>query len=312
MPGLRAAGGAMAQKVPTRVNPPSAPPCLPCSCNEQLRRLPPCDALGLLDADPLPNELSADLASAYESASCQALLCGPLGQFAERVAGDHRNFYNCRTFWTLGYALAGGSVLANTSLDEDFGSWYQRDVRSAGTDDVASFCKTFGEGEIFIPAFAGLAVAAAFLPETPTTSAAGDFAGRTTRAYLVGAPPVLFTQWMLGGSRPGEAPLGSRWQGFDDTNSVSGHAFVGAVPLITAAQMTERPAAKAALYACSTLTAWSRVNDDAHYLSQACLGWCMAWLACRAVDRTDEASRFCRVVPLATPESSGIGLIFAR
>ena len=53
-------------------------------------------------------------------------------------------------------AVAGASVLANTNLDEDFQRWYQRDVRSSGCDNFAAFWKTFGEGQIFIPAFAGL------------------------------------------------------------------------------------------------------------------------------------------------------------
>jgi len=58
------------------------------------------------------------------------------------------------------------------------------------------------------------------------------------------------------------------------------------------------------------LTAWSRVNDDDHYITQACLGWWMAYLACRAVDDTDRSQRNFEVMPLVTPEMSGVGVTY--
>jgi len=42
------------------------------------------------------------------------------------------------------------------------------------------------------------------------------------------------------------------------------------------------------LYAASTLTAWSRMNDDGHYTSQAMLGWFMAWESVGAVSESDK------------------------
>jgi len=198
--------------------------------------------------------------------------------------------------------------LANTSLDEDFQSWYQRDVRSSGTDDFARFWKTFGEGQIFIPAFAGLAFAGDLLEGLPLCGAAGEYAGRVTRAYLVGAPPMLLMQLVLGASRPDETALGSQWKPFDDSNAVSGHAFVGAVPFIAAARMTDRPVLKTGFYLASTFTAWSRINDNAHYFSQAALGWWMAWLACRAVDEPDLRRRRVCFEPWGQPGTLGMAL----
>ncbi len=210
------------------------------------------------------------------------------------------------------YAVAGASVLANTNLDEDFQNWYQRDVRSSGCDDFAAFWKTFGEGQIFIPAFAGLGLVGGMFEGRPLIGTAGDFGDRVTRGYLVGTPPMVFMQYCLGGSSPNEADVGSRWKPFDDSNAVSGHAFVGAVPFITAAKMTENPWAKGSLYICSTFTAWSRVNDDDHYLSQAVLGWYMAYLACRAVDDTEQVNRCFSLTPMLTPELSGMAIVWRR
>jgi hypothetical protein len=233
-----------------------------------------------------------------------------------RIRSDHRDYYGCLAMRDLWLGIAGGAVLANTSLDDDFQGWYQRDVRSPGTDDFAAFWKTFGEGQIFIPAYAGLAVATGFLDDRPgaprAVAAANDFSDRVTRGYLVGTPPLVLMQALLGGSRPGEDGVGSQWRPFDDDNGVSGHAFVGAVPFITAARMCDRPLLKATFYTLSTFTAWSRINDDAHYLSQAGLGWWMAYLACRAVDDTESQDRNLTFTPLLTPEVTGVAIEYRR
>jgi membrane-associated phospholipid phosphatase len=229
-----------------------------------------------------------------------------------RVSGDYRNYYGWRTQRDLWLGVAAAAVPANTSLDEDFQGWYQRDVRSSGTDDFAAFWKTFGKGEMFIPAYAGLALLGGAFDEGPLIGGVGEFSERVTRGYLVGAPPMVVMQYLLGSSRPGESSVGSQWKPFRDSNAVSGHAFVGAVPFITAAKMCDQPLLKATLYAFSTFTAWSRVNDDAHYLSQACLGWWMAYLACRAVDDTEHEERCFTFTPLVTPEAAGVGIQYRR
>ncbi len=228
------------------------------------------------------------------------------------VRHDHRNYYSWVTLRDLGLAVGLAAPLANTSLDEDFQSWYQRDVRSSGTDDFARFWKTFGEGQIFIPAFAGIAFAGGLLEGLPLCGPAGQYAGRVTRGYLVGAPPMLLMQVLLGASRPDETAFGSRWKPFDDSNAVSGHAFVGAMPFITAAQMTERPLLKTGFYLASTYPAFSRVNDNAHYLSQIALGWWTAWLACRAVNEPDLRERSVWFQPWDEPGTAGVSVFYRR
>ena len=227
----------------------------------------------------------------------------------ENIFEDHRNYYDRETMSKLAYGLVLGSVLANTSMDQDVRDWYQDDVRSPDTDDFAQFWKTFGEGHIFIPAFACLAFAGKLAEDRFLLGTGGEFGARTTRAYLVGSPPMLFMQFMLGASRPGETGHTSHWDPFQDTNSVSGHAFVGAVPFITAARMTDNFFLKSGLYACSTLTGFSRINDDQHYLSQVILGWWMAYLACEAVDTTCLNRQGMTFVPIASTEMVGFGAI---
>lgn len=223
------------------------------------------------------------------------------------VRCDYSRYYSYRTGRDLLMCVGAAAVMANTSIDQDFQDWVQDDVRSSGSDDFASFWKTFGEGEIFVPAFVGLALAGSILDECPQAGTVGNFGYRTTRSYLVGVPPMLFMQHALGASRPVEGN-GSEWHSFSDNNGVSGHAFCGAVPFITAAQMSDNCCVKGCFYLMSTLPAWSRVNDDSHYLSQAWMGWWMAYLSCRAVSETEQDKRCYAIAPIVAPGT--VGMLF--
>lgn len=229
------------------------------------------------------------------------------------VRADYRGYYSWHTLRDLALGVAVAAPLANTSVDHDIRDWWQDDVRNAGTDRAAAFWKVFGEGAIFIPTLACLAIVGKTMDDRPAFDLAGEFGGHATRAFLVGAPPMLAMQVFLGASRPGETEYDSRWKPLDDANAVSGHAFIGAVPFITAAHLTESRTASAFLYLGSAGTAWSRVNDDAHYLSQAILGWYMAYLACRSVHATErESEQAVRLVPLPGPELTGLKLVWRR
>ena len=58
---------------------------------------------------------------------------------------------------------------------------------------------------------------------------------------------------------------------------------MGALPFITAAKMTDKPLLKVAWYSLSVMPGISRINDNAHYLSQVALGWTLSYLVSSAV-----------------------------
>ena len=235
-------------------------------------------------------------------------------QGRDRIFTDFSNFYNQNTVKNYGVVLLGASVIANTKMDGNFQSWYQDSVRSNRTDDFSKVAKFPGEGQYVIPVMAASALtyrlcqASLELPECTL----GEFADRTTRGYLVGAPTLLLLQPLLGAGRPSMGP--SYWRPFQEANAVSGHAFIGAVPFITAAQMTDKPVVKGVFYTLSTFCAWSRVNDDCHYLSQVMLGWYLAYLSVRAVSQTEEGRlrlpKGLTFFPVAENDMNGVGLFY--
>ena len=223
----------------------------------------------------------------------------------QTVKGDYLSFYSRDRLLPLGLAFGTGAIFANTHIDEAFQKWYQTDVRSSTTDDIAGGVKNFGEWQYLIPATFGAAVLDNFIDSEQYHSTIGRWGARSARAYILGTPLLLFTQALTGASRPSEG-RGSSWRPFDNTHGVSGHAFVGAIPFLTAARMSEnnRPL-RYLLYAASTLTAISRINDNAHYLSQAALGWFLAWETTGSIADRDNHNRLA-FSPMPVQDGYGI------
>ncbi len=196
------------------------------------------------------------------------------------VALDLGNYYLDRSnLLRLGIGIAADAVPANTNLDRWIRDKYQEDIRSKGTDDAAKVAKVPGTALVTVPVFVG-AYGAGYLLHNETVT---EWSQRSFRATLVGTPALLFLQEAIGSGRPEDG--NSHWRPFHSSHGASGHAYIGAVPFITAAEMTEATYGKVLFFALSTLPALSRINDDVHYFSQAAIGWYLAYLSCRVVSR---------------------------
>lgn len=196
-----------------------------------------------------------------------------LGGAGERLYGDYRAFYlDSNTYLRLGGGLVVAGALANTDADKEVRDYYQANIRSSATDGLSDFARIPGEALFTVPALAALYL-----------STENPWAERSLRALFLGGPLGLFLRSATGGGRPTEG--GSDWKPFLNNNGLSGHSFIGAVPFITAAKMEERACVKWLYYGASALPALSRINDDEHYLSQAALGWYLAYLSASAVEK---------------------------
>ncbi|MDR2117036.1 MAG: phosphatase PAP2 family protein [Planctomycetaceae bacterium] len=227
----------------------------------------------------------------------------------KRLLSDMKNLYDRDNVMNFGIVLAGSAILANSKLDRNFQRWYQGNVRSSYTNDFSVTSKIFGEGIYFIPITVTSALVYRWCQEqSGNSNTMGEFFSRTARGYAIGAPALLIGQYVLGGGRPGSGS--SRWKPFQETHGMSGHAFIGATPFITAAHMTDNPWAKGTFYVLSTFPAWSRINDDAHYISQVLLGWYLSYLSVRAISETDGCKPLPKgltIFPLVENKTLGIG-----
>ncbi len=240
-----------------------------------------------------------------------------LSRTGHKIFQDYRNFYSCENLTCVTAAFGAGALMANTGFDTTMQNAWQTGITGSQTGSFFSATKDIGDGIYLLPA-AGIAAAAGVALEgMPVGDALGGWGSRSLRIFLVGGPPVYVLQVATGASRPSnngsvnaESSSGSDWKFFQDNNGVSGHSFMGAIPFLAAADMVEHPLAKGTLYVCSTFVGFSRINDDAHYSSQAFLGWYLAWASSLAVSRTEHhfAGFEVRVVPVPVGDQGGLGL----
>ncbi|MDH5516350.1 MAG: phosphatase PAP2 family protein [Gammaproteobacteria bacterium] len=234
-------------------------------------------------------------------------VCASQSVFAE-LDKDYAEFYSADRFVRMAYVFTGASLLASSDADQNIQNDYQTNIRSAASDDFSAVVKTFGEGKYLIPLSLLSAALGPAGEHSSGRSAIANWGAITARAYLTAGPMLLATQRLTGASRPSEEPYQSDWHAFNDSNGVSGHAFIGAVPFITIATMyNDNPYIKTSAYIASGFTALSRVNDNQHYLSQAILGWYLGWEAVDAVNTTDSINdKNYRLQPLAGYQSIGL------
>lgn len=228
------------------------------------------------------------------------------------VLSDHQNYYTENDFRLAAMGLGISASFAHTDVDECFRNWWQDDVRSDAWDNFSHFAKPLGDGYVSLAIIGTGLVGGAIAGDYHWGAVSNEWGRRSLRALAVGAPPLLFVQAATGAGRPGENSAESDWIPFQDTNGASGHAFMAAVPFIVAAQMTEDRLLSGIFYTGSTMCAVSRINDDDHYLSQVILGWCLAKMACDAVNRTETENAY-ELVPLTGEGGmAGIGIEFRR
>jgi membrane-associated phospholipid phosphatase len=216
---------------------------------------------------------------------CVAEDNGAISRSIEAVKTDFGNFYLDRANLTkLGIGVAGAAVFAHTGMDRYIRNKYQNDLRSEETDkgmkifNISATALTI----VLVPAYIGTYGAGLLLHN----STMEEWAQKSFRATVVGGPALLFLAAVTGGDRPTEGD--SKWRPLENTHGISGHTYFSAVPMITAAKMSENPYQKAIFYGLSTLSGLSRINDDKHYFSQVALGWFLAYLSCDAVEKGDD------------------------
>lgn len=209
--------------------------------------------------------------------------------FAQDVRRDFKMYFRNDNLILLGDTFLVAGVLANTGLDRSFSDHWQTDFHHKHSDAFFSGPKCAGGLSYFYAPIYLLTMGIGHLREH---SLFGNilyhWGYRSIRTFILGGiQQVVFTH-ALGSGRPNRHE-DSKWQPFRYSTAVSGHAFYGAIPFLTAAMMTDEFLPKAALYVLSTLPGISRIDSNSHYLSQVLLGWSIAFLSARSVYASDLA-----------------------
>ncbi len=221
------------------------------------------------------------------------------------VVQDFKHYAAPDRLWLLGSAFGTSAILGNTTLDKQVSTRWQSDIRSKSTDQFFKVPQAIGGFSYYYAPVYLLSVSLGHLTDkTLLGNVAYHWGYRSLRTFIVGGPQQAFFTYLIGSGRPNHQ-ASSKWQPFRHNTGVSGHAFYGAIPFLTAAMMTDPPLLRYTVYALSTLPGLSRINSNYHYLSQVVLGWSMAYLSAASVYDTD-AGRTPKFQVHVQPRSNGM------
>lgn len=243
--------------------------------------------------------------------------CGALGQsvaidagFARTLANDIRDdFRHHYSLHGLGNTAAGfgiSGLLANSNADQYMQNFVRDELQGRAGDNLAGLFTGMGDAAQplnAMPVYLGAMWLGGY--STDAEAPLARWGAHSLRTILVGTPELVALSRLSGGQRPEEGAPG--WNRFADDNGVSGHAFYGAAPIISAARMTDARWLRYSLLAASTLPGLARVYDDKHYLSQSFMGWWLAYQASGSVEQTnrDRQHNF-RIMPMPYPDGAGL------
>lgn len=213
--------------------------------------------------------------------------------FAHQLVVDYKTYYHYKGLSYLLTGLGISAIFANADFDSIARDEWQKRLRGddsnhffEGVDDYSALSQYY----IFIPLYIASMWLGEEYPDRDDPAFIGNWGYHSLRTLFIGAPQQAILTSLLGSGRPEHTD--PNWQPFHYARAVSGHAFYGAVPLLNLAKSFDDPFLKAASYIASTLPAFARINNDKHYLSQAFLGWWLAFSATQIVWEADKVSKY--------------------
>ena len=189
--------------------------------------------------------------------------------------------YTSIQWWHPLAAAAGVAVIF--AVDEPLREFFQ-DVRSAGTDDLANVVKRGKEPILYQVSGLG-ALGVGLLARQPKVARTGL---QILGAYGLSGGMVIVTKWAFGRSRPSDTPgdvTNFDWfHGSEDNSFPSGTSAITFSLATTASDAIGHPAAAVALFTGASLTSWSRLNDNRHWMSDIALGALLGVTAAKVVN----------------------------
>lgn len=295
--------GTMLASTPTNAAPPSAQT----SSSAPIALEPSTDDFGFVSWDS--GASVGETAAAGAPSALPSDFQGRLDSDLSLLWQDFRNFYSPLNLLEVGAGIGVAAPLANTRADENIREWYRRQVHPDRTLNSAAHVFSYGcEIWTVVPiSVEGMGLAGWLDDDYAHDGGLAEWSSRAVRSMAVGTPTLLATYVLLGAGRPSAGD--SSWHPFENIHGASGHTFYGAIPFLTAAEMTDNLFWQVPLFAGSFATGWARIHEDQHYASQVILGWWLAYLSCRRVDDTEAAHRSWTLTPM-TSEGPGIGVQF--
>ncbi|HLZ44130.1 MAG TPA: phosphatase PAP2 family protein [Gemmatimonadales bacterium] len=177
-------------------------------------------------------------------------------------------------------AVATGLLVVTSAVDYDVKDWIQTH-RSSGADAAARVFRHGGQPEVVFAVPAGMFVAGLIGHDKKLERGALRVIASVGAAGLT----TVAIKEVVGRVRPISATNQYEFRPFtQDESFPSGHTTVAFAFAAALGDEIHRPWASALLYAGATGTAWSRLNDNEHWLSDVLAGAAVGITAAKIVD----------------------------
>ncbi len=165
-------------------------------------------------------------------------------------------------------AIAAGAVGLVSITDDNVDRWVQ-DQRSSHSDDIARVFKWGGSPEVAVGVPAAIFVTGV-VTKNPKLQRSG---GRVLGSVVLAGATTVALKFVVGRFRPDEATSQYVFRPFSNHDAFpSGHTTLAFALATSLSEEIHRPWATPLLYAGATGTAWSRLNDHKHWLSDVLAG----------------------------------------
>lgn len=177
-------------------------------------------------------------------------------------------------------AVAVGGLSALMLLDHPAQRFFQHN-RSANSNSVAGDLRHFGQVEVFGTVTVGLVAAGLVSGDDELTRAGGRLAA--TLALAGGA--AVGAKLLFGRPRPDESLDADGYNPFSGQDAMpSGHSTVAFALATALSDDINRTWASVGLYTVATGVAWSRLNDNRHWLSDVSAGALLGITSAKLMD----------------------------
>jgi membrane-associated phospholipid phosphatase len=177
--------------------------------------------------------------------------------------------------------LVVGVIGAAALADRGLNGWIQ-DHRSSGSDAVARVFRNGGQPEVVFGVGGGILVAGV-ISGRPALRRRG---GRVLASLAVAGLTSTAIKRLTGRLRPATTNDPFLFKPFSDHDSFpSGHATMAFALATSLSKEIHNRWATAALYTFATGTAWSRMNDRRHWLSDVLAGAAVGFTAAKIIEK---------------------------
>jgi membrane-associated phospholipid phosphatase len=199
-------------------------------------------------------------------------------------------------------ALALGAYGAFTTLDDEIQS-FVRENRTESGNQAASLFKRMGQPEVFASVGLGVLVTGMIAGNDRIRQAGA----RIFTSLALAGGMVTVAKFVVGRSRPSVAHDADDFAPFSGNSSApSGHTAMAFALAASLSDEIHNTWAGLALYTAAAGTAWSRVNDNAHWASDVIAGAAVGIVSAKFIN--GRIRLFGMRSPLIRPTTEGIAL----